>query len=327
MNRFRWLCSLGLVIAAWCGTVHAETPLPTLAEIQKGYLETLNTINTLEYSARITCEANEGQFRPESMFSQIHAHVMRNGLRKSIQTNYRSSSGKDELLSILMFDGQRYSAFSQDLSVSADPTQSPARATVTHEPPANWRGTISVEKLQGHQLWGGDQGLQQLLSKPGVQVTGWEDVSGTPCVRVIFPQYAPSAIAPRYLVRVVVWFDPTHGHLPRRMRLDQVTDDINTRENYREIEVLRFEQVHNLAKQGTRLWFPVEGFSRNPVTTFHIAAEEIMLNFEIPEKRFRAIYPDGTIIRDQTRPGAQLSFVGDTEPEFLKKIRPPVKAE
>lgn len=326
MKRFRWLCSLGLVVAAWCGTVHAETPLPTLEEIQKGYFETLNTINTLEYQARIDWQENEGQW-PGDPTKKMYTHVVRSGIRKFIQTNSRSRSGEHESLSILVFDGQRYSAFSQDLSVSADPTPSPPNLRISHEPPGSWRDTISVEKLQGNQLWGGDQGLQQLLTKPGVQVTGWEEVSGTPSVRVTFPNYAPLAGAPTYMVRVVVWFDPTHGYLPRRIRLDQLPHKTSTCENYRDMEVLRFEQVSDVAKRGTRLWFPVEGYSRNPVSTYRIEAENVVLNFEIPERRFRPIYPDGTIIHDQTRPDAQISFVGDIEPEFLKKIRPPVKAE
>lgn len=322
MKRFQRLCSLGIVFAAYCSSANAEPPLPSLDEIRAHYDLALSSIQTLQYKADIKIERS-GVPLVEDPITNIAAELIRDNHKQAIRTTSRSLSGDYLGVNESVFDGLKYSSFTQNTSPNADELHSVAQAIISNDPPAVWRDVWGVEKFQGCLLWGGEKGLLDLLTNRDARINGWDDVGGSTCVRVTFPEYAPLARSVKRRVRTIAWFDPAHSYLPRRIRIDAVPLPSDKREDFREIEVQRFEQVTDQTQPDQTLWMPTAGFSQNPLTTFRAQMSNIVLNAPIPTARFAITYPDGTLIGDHTGSQPKVSFGGGKPPAFLKQLNPP----
>lgn len=294
------------------GSVGLSQDIPSLEVLRALYAESATSIRTAEYVIELK-EVDAGESpavrqsspRPDGTMVAQRIHVWADGRRVARLADSTTLSGY-VVRSWFAFNGKSFAWWRHSVTARRGREQLP-QGKISSSPPWWEISVTSLATLLGTWVFP-DESLERLLARRGSRVIGREKVGGVDCVRVELAPYAAYRTAPDHPLRIIAWFDPSAGYLPRRIRTVDPTESDKLEWEY---EVLEFQQV--AAPDGKMLWVPRRGQQQVGASypKWKIEISNVRVNHPIADAAFEPEFPVGTLVLDElANPSPRTFYAG-----------------
>ncbi len=295
--------------------------LPGLDAVISEYVQAVSSLRTIDCTYRIDIKPLEPKPDDEKPMKAMDVRFVRDGLKVAMRVSGESGAekklieGNKSIEMWVAFDGEKYSEWSESRAVDAANGYWPPRGVITAEAPTMMKAIHNMDTFLGKRMVIGPMDLESLLKRSEARITGWDKISGNLCLRVELGEHSRSAKDDSLRAHTVVWLDPKHSCLPRRM----LSTFVGKTKRTLEIGVDTFESVADGGGSGV-LWLPKTGFVINSTMTrsdfqFH----SISINHPLSDYEFIPQFPQGAWVGETVAGRPNTRFLVGTK-EFRRTL-------
>ncbi len=287
----------------------AAADLPTVQDVQAKYSEALTLVSKLECHYEVLKDLTKPALK--DAFQVYDIQYTSDGKRFALAATYGKLTDPVAVLNWHGFNGKSYSKWSElvqpDLS---KPYWAPHGLISPEADQAKAHLPFSLEIALGKSYWGSKHELMGVFKDCPAPIVAAGKMGDTECVLVEFIAHpGPHTARQRDLVyHTRVWFDPSVGFLPRRIRSEYT---LNNQNEYYDCQIESFREIGEI--DGRKIYLPEEAIHKRSIVDYRLKLKKAEIPQNIPESTFEPKFPDGTRYTDLTKPGKPTTVVGPPE--------------
>ncbi|MDP1797129.1 MAG: hypothetical protein Q8K78_06595 [Planctomycetaceae bacterium] len=273
------------------GSVPADgTPqaIPEISVCRRRYVETLTSFAVIDYRYHVISKMSVGKNQSPH---RTDFRFVSDGVRELYTSEEDIPSGEGRQIARSVSDGRTYSHWMKLTKPKGLPLPT---GGIEQKRPVVHGGHMTLGKLMGERIWGGDRSLRQLLDGP-IQVLGWETIDGLECVKIdcgSHPVYPGSEDATH---QTTAWLAPSHGYLPKRLFTRELKDQV-AKPLHWDFHISEFRECSPAGQGDVSLWYPSSAKVLHPYTLIEVEIDSLTIPSVIPAAIFDVQFPPGTYV-------------------------------